>query len=169
MNIADFYKIGRIGRPHGINGEVQMTFTDDVFDRTDAEHVMILIDGLLVPFFFEEYRFRGEESALVKFEGVDTKEKAQTLTNCDVYFSRAEAEESGEYTWSQLVGYTITAKGRLIGTITNIDTSTENYLFELSPARKGRGEILIPVAEEWIEDINHDEHSIAMNLPEGLI
>ena len=47
----DFYKIGRIGRPHGINGEVIMMFTDDVFDQANAEYLMLDIDGLLVPFF----------------------------------------------------------------------------------------------------------------------
>ena len=32
--------------------------TDDVFDRVDAEYLVLDIDGILVPFYLEEYRFR---------------------------------------------------------------------------------------------------------------
>lgn len=47
----DVYQIGKIGKAHGVKGEVQMQFTDDVFDRTDADFVFLKVDGLLVPFF----------------------------------------------------------------------------------------------------------------------
>ena len=60
--IPNVYKIGKLGKAHGVRGEVQMQFSDDVFDRTDADYVFLKIDGLLVPFFFEEYRFRSAPS-----------------------------------------------------------------------------------------------------------
>ncbi len=160
--LDDYYKIGKIGKPHGINGEVVFMFSDDVFDQTEADHLMLNIDGLLVPFFFEEYRFRTEETALVKFEGVNSKEQAQTITNSEVFFPRQKAEESDHYSWDMLVGYSILAGKKNLGAIDNVDTSTENYLFEI-------GELLIPVADEWIEDIDHDNRIIKMNLPEGLL
>jgi len=52
----EVYSIGVIGKVHGIKGEVTFNFDDDVFDRVDADYVVIDIDGILVPFFFEEYR-----------------------------------------------------------------------------------------------------------------
>lgn len=162
MNIKDYYKIGKIGRPHGINGEVQMFFSDDVFDKTESEYLMLLIDGLLVPFFMEEYRFKSDETALVKFEDVNSKEQAQTITNCEVYFPRQDAEDADHYSWDMLVGYSIITGKKNIGKIDSVDTSTENYLFEI-------GDVLIPVADEWIEDIDHKNRTIKMNLPEGLL
>ena len=50
----EVYKIGRIGKPHGINGEVHFLFDDDVFDRVESEYLILDIDGILVPFFMEE-------------------------------------------------------------------------------------------------------------------
>ena len=47
----EVYKIGRIGKPHGVNGELQMQFDDDVFDRVSADHLVLDIEGILVPFF----------------------------------------------------------------------------------------------------------------------
>ena len=47
----DIYKIGKLGKPHGVQGEVSFPFTDDVFDRVDAEYLILKLDGIFVPFF----------------------------------------------------------------------------------------------------------------------
>ena len=68
----EVYKIGRIGKPHGVHGELQLQFSDDVFDVVDADYLILDIDGILVPFFMEEYRFRSDEIALMKFCDIDS-------------------------------------------------------------------------------------------------
>ena len=67
----DIYKIGVFNKPHGVNGELQFTFTDDIFDRVDCDFLICMIDGIPVPFFVEEYRIRSGTTALVKLDGVD--------------------------------------------------------------------------------------------------
>ena len=59
----EVYKIGVFNKPHGIKGELQFTFTDDIFDRVDCDYLICLLDGILVPFFIEEYRFRSDTTA----------------------------------------------------------------------------------------------------------
>ena len=56
----EVYKIGILNKPHGVKGEVSFTFTDDVFDRVDCDYLICLMDGILVPFYLEEYRFRSD-------------------------------------------------------------------------------------------------------------
>ena len=82
----EVYKIGMFNRPHGIHGELSFTFTDDIFDRIEAEYLICLLDGIFVPFYLEEYRFRSDSTALVKLEGVDTAERARMFTNVEVIF-----------------------------------------------------------------------------------
>lgn len=82
----EVYKIGRLGKPHGVHGEIQLQFNDDVFDTADADYLVLEVEGILVPFFIEEYRFRSDEIALMKFEDIDTEEKARQLTGCSVFF-----------------------------------------------------------------------------------
>ena len=53
----EVYKIGLFNKPHGIHGELQFTFTDDIFDRVDCDYLICLLDGIFVPFFIEEHRF----------------------------------------------------------------------------------------------------------------
>ena len=162
----EVYKIGRIGKPHGISGEVTLRFSDDVFDRVDADYLVLMVDGILVPFFIEEYRFRSDEVALVKFEDIDTKDRASELTGCDVFFPRHLADAGDDVlTWSQIVGYDIVdvSSGKTIGRIEAVDETSINTLLELSDGT------LIPAADEFIEDIDHEERKLMMRLPEGLV
>ena len=145
MDYNDFYKIGKIGKPHGVKGEVSFMFDDDVFDRTDADWLMLSVDGILVPFFLEEYRFKSNETALVKFCDVDTQDEARELTGCDVFFPRHLADEDeGHLSWAQIVGYTLVdaATGRVVGEIESVDDSTMNLLFQVRTA--DGDEVLVP-------------------------
>ena len=160
------YKIGRWGKAHGVKGEVSFQFTDDIFDSMDADYLVLDIDGILVPFFMEEYRFRNDSICLVKFCDIDTQQRASELTGCDVYFPRALAEEADETpSLSSLVGFEIInmPDGSTIGTIAAIDDSTQNVLFELEDGT------LIPANDELIEDIDTEQRQIKMNIPEGLL
>ena len=162
----DVYKIGRIGKPHGIGGEVTLRFSDDVFDRVDADYLVLMVDGILVPFFIEEYRFRSDEVALVKFEDIDTMDRAAELTGCDVFFPRHLADiDNDVLTWSQIVGYDIVdvESGKVIGRIEAVDESTINVLLELADGT------LIPAADEFIADIDHEARKLFMSLPDGLL
>ena len=73
----EVYKIGILNKPHGVRGELLFTFTDDIFDRVEADYIVCLMDGILVPFYIEEYRFRTDTTALIKLEDVDTAEQAR--------------------------------------------------------------------------------------------
>ena len=162
----EVYKIGRLGKAHGVKGEVSFQFDDDIFDRVDADYLVLDIDGILVPFFMEEYRFRSDTICLVKFCGVDTQQRAQELTGCDVFFPRALAEEGDEVpSLSMLVGFDIVsvADGKTVGRIASIDDSTTNILFELEDGT------LIPANDDLIEAIDTEQQQIKMEIPSGLL
>ena len=145
----EVYKIGLFNKPHGIHGELQFTFTDDIFDRVDCDYLICLLDGIFVPFFIEEYRFRSDSTALVKLEGIDTAERARMFTNVEVYFpvKHAEEAEDGELSWNFFVG------------------------FRMEDVRHGElgEELLVPAQEEFIVEINQEKKLITVELPEGLL
>ena len=161
----EVYKIGRLGKAHGVKGEVSLQFDDDIFDRVDCDYLVLDVDGILVPFFIEEYRFRSDSVALVKFEDVDTQQRASELTGCDVYFPRSLADEDDSPSISMLVGFDLVEanEGRLIGRIAAIDDTTANLLFELEDGR------LIPANDDLIVSINPADRTILIHLPEGLL
>ena len=166
IRLDDCYKIGRIGKTHGVKGEVTLLFDDDIFDRVDADYLILEVDGILVPFFMDEYRFRSDTVCLVKFLDIDTQQRAQELTGCDVYFPRKLADEADdELSLAVLVGFTVTDAdtGTAVGRIAAIDDQTANILFCLDDGR------LLPANGDLVEYIDSDQHTIAMHLPDGLL
>ena len=162
----EVYKIGRLGKSHGVRGEVSFLFDDDVFDRVNADYLILDIDGILVPFFIEEYRFRSDTTALMKFEGIDTQERARELTGCDVYFPRDLAvSDDDTISWSAIVGFDIidANTNKSIGRIASVDDSTLNILFCLEDGH------LIPASEDLITQIDQQARTITMHLPAGLL
>lgn len=165
----EVYKIGIFNKPHGIHGELQFTFTDDVFDRVECDYFICLLDGIFVPFFIEEYRFRSDSTALVTLEGIDSAERARMFTNTEVYFpvKYAEEVEDGELSWNYFIGFRIedVDHGDL-GEIVDVDTTTVNTLFVVD---YNDDELLIPAQEEFIVGIDQQNRLITVDLPEGLL
>lgn len=161
----DVYRIGKIGKPHGVKGEVSFQFDDDIFDRTDADILILELDGILVPFFMEEYRFRSDSLALMKLEGIDTQERARELTNCEVFFPREQQDDEENLSWAAIIGFTVIDEqtNTPVGTIASVDDSTENVLFELEDGT------LIPASEDLITNIDTKKRTITIDLPEGLL
>ena len=162
----NIYQIGRLGKTHGVRGEISFLFDDDVFDRVDADYLILKVDGILVPFFIEEYRFKSDSNAIIKFEDIDTQERARELTGADVYFPRSLAENDDEnLSWPVLVGFDIieASSGRTVGRIASVDDSTLNILFCLDDGR------LIPASENLITAIDQQTRTLTMHIPEGLL
>lgn len=163
-------KIGQFLKPHGIKGEIAMSFTDDIFDRCDSEYIICEIDGILVPFFIEEYRFKNDMTALIKLNGIDTEKDAKEFTNLSVYYPKEyfdQEELENEYEWDYFIGFQVNDKlyGD-VGVITAIDETTINVLFQVE---KGGKELLIPAVDDFIVDMDHEQKILYVRLPEGLI
>lgn len=166
----EVYKIGKLGKPHGVKGEISFAITDDVFDRVDADYLVLDIDGILVPFYMEEYRFKNDENVLVKFEDIDTQEQARNYTGCEVYFPRHLSDSDEEnMTWAEIIGFTLmdSATGKAVGVIDHVDDTTINLLFEVT-APDGK-DLLIPASNELIEGVDAEKKEIRVTLPEGIL
>lgn len=165
----EVYKIGVFNKPHGIKGELQFTFTDDIFDRVDCDYLICLLDGILVPFFIEEYRFRSDTTALMKLEGVDSDRQARMFTNVEVFFPKKYLDEDDNevLTWQYFIGFRVLDKQHGdLGEITAVDDSTMNILFCIE---KDGEELLLPAHEEFIRNIDKKKREILVQIPEGLL
>ena len=165
----DTYPIGRITKAHGLKGEVVFNFEDDIFDRVECPYLICEVEGILVPFFMEEYRFKTDSSALLKFEDINSAGQAMQLIGSEVYFENKYIEEgdADEVSLNYFIGFTIKdTDGATIGTITGIDDQTENWLFHVETAND---DVLIPAHEDFITEINHKDKIIEMDHPEGLL
>lgn len=166
----DVFRIGTIGRPHGLGGEVTLHFTDDVFDRVDAEYLIIEVDGILVPFFMESYRFRTDTTAIVKFCDIDTVEQARQLNECTVFFPRSLSDSDDEtVSTAEIIGFEVVnaTNGERVGRIVDIDQSTINTL--LSVARDDGSIVLLPFSDDLFVNIDTNRRQLTLKIAEGLL
>lgn len=166
----ELFKIGRFAKPHGVKGELSLVTTSEVLEEVEDPYVVCDIDGIMVPFFIEEFRYKSDTVVLVKLEYVNNEDAAREFVNLDVYFpleAVSEEELVGEMTWDSFIGYKVyDTKETWIGDITGVDETTINVLFELE-----RGEItlLFPAAEELIIGLDNEKKQVTVKVPEGLL
>ena len=160
-----------MGKAHGLKGEINFQFTDDVWDPADCDYIICEVEVILVPFFIEEYRFRSDTTAIMKLEDIDTLEATQMLVNSPVFIEKKYQEEldDDEVSLHYFIGFQMLDgdNGNLIGTITAIDDQTDNWLFIV--ARPDGTEVMIPAHEEFIAEIKQEDNTMIMDLPIGLL
>ena len=149
----EVFPIGQIIKPHGVNGEMSFNFTTDVFDSEDVDFFIMELNGILVPFFIDEYRFKSHTTGLVKLNGINSDEQAREFSGLTLFVSKDFLEKVEDTEGS-------------LGIVTEVDQTTENALFVIPT---DDDELLIPVGENYIEKIDHDKKIIYLNLPEGLL
>lgn len=188
---SDVFSIGRFTRTHGIHGEIEVHFTDDVFDRGEADYVFLKIDGLYVPFFLEDYRFKGSESALFTLDGIDSDTAARELVGHTVYYPLDARPAEDEDTISSLRAFTgfrlliidrqalaETAEGGAetsedgvptleLGTVKHVETTTANTL--LTVEVEGGEDVLLPLHDDFVVDYDLRDRYLVLDVPEGLI
>jgi len=162
--------IGRLLKPHGINGEITVLLTCDV-DLEALSCIILEIDGIFVPFYLNSVRPKSSETDLVAIDGIETEVEAARLCPAGVYALKTEMpvpdEDVDGLFASDLVGYDAVENGKLLGKITALDDTTANCLFIITTP--SGNEVLVPVAEEFITAINPDTRTLQLDLPEGLI
>lgn len=159
INDQDIVTIGTIVRTHGKQGELQCRTTNEYWDDAEATFLILRINAIPVPFRVLDWRVKGQD-LLFTLKGITTEEQALALVGCEVSMLRsdiANPEEQALLSWQDIVGYRIGE-----ATIEQIDDSTDNVLAQLSDGR------LVPLHEDLITDIDHDQRIVTMNLPEGL-
>lgn len=161
------FQIGYISRTHGTRGEIELSYTDDPFDRGSAEYLVMDMDGILVPFFFEQYRYKGQTSALFMLEGIDSEQKARKFVGTRVYYPiDALPEESDDAELSSiraLTGFEVKGVGRII----DVDDSSFNIL--LTILRPDGNEILVPYHDDFLVSYDLRHRTLKLDLPDGLL
>nr|AGS52216.1 16S rRNA processing protein RimM [uncultured bacterium contig00056] len=147
--------IGQIGSPFGVKGFVKVrSLSGETAHLLKLESVTVSKDG-------KEQTLRIEESApaaegvLMRFEGIDTPEKAKTLTGAQMIAGRDQAAvlEDGEHYIEDLKGlHVITSGGENVGTVLDV---IEGGGGELAEIELSNGEKrLVPFRKEFFSEIS---------------
>lgn len=176
INRDDIIEVGSYNKPHGINGEISATFNYDLDVIAEQECFISEINGIFVPFFADGKRQKGNSTLLLKINGFDNEDSVKLLVNKKIYVRKDRfssladllVEDEDELPLDYFIGFTLLNEDdddSEVGTIIDVDTATENYLFIVETEN---GEVMIPANEDFIMDIDIEDKTITMSLPEGL-
>lgn len=185
IHAEDLKAVGKFLKPHGINGEINLSRDFDDLDFDDFRCVVVELDGIFVPFFLSNVREKSADIDLVTIDGVEDEKHASRLTNKVVYVlrdeldalrrqARADVLEEGEedagedgFFADDLVGYTAFDGDKELGEIVSVDDSTANYLFVIqTPAGAS---LFIPVAGDFITEVDEQARKVVFELPDGML
>jgi len=163
----DLVRIGQLGRAHGIHGEIALdgsSLTAEELEqvkhftwrKAGARRSMILVGARPV-----------HGRVLLQFAGIHDREHAAELTLGELLVDRSKLPAAGPgeaYTFELLGLEVVDTSGRALGTIADIMRTGAHPLWVV----RGERELLIPVTEHIVKNVDLEAGVITVALPPGL-
>ncbi|MCM3887201.1 ribosome maturation factor RimM [Frankia sp. R82] len=170
--------VGRVGRPHGVRGEVTIEVRTDLPQRRFAVGAVLGRQGGGAALTVADVRWHSGR-LLLRFQGVDDRFAAETLRNVLLTIDPADAGSPVDDTaddgdpadlwWDRdLVGLeAVTIAGAPLGRVTDIIHAPAGDL--LAVARPGGGEHLVPFVRDIVPTVDPAAGRIVVDPPPGLL
>jgi 16S rRNA processing protein RimM len=162
--------VGRIGRPHGVRGEVTIEVrTDDPDLRFPPGAVLATEPADRGPVTVTAARWH-REVLLLTLEGVGSREEAENFRDTELVVPVADLpslEDPDDYYDHQLVGLAARhVDGSVIGEVTAVRHEGSDLLVVRRPEG---GEALIPFVRAIVPTVDLAAGSLVVDPPEGLL
>ena len=170
MNKADCFHLGYVAKLHGFKGEVSLFL--DVTNPEDYETldaVFIEINGQLSPFFVESFKLKNKGFAAVKFEGVNSEKDARILLRKNLFLpAQILPKLSGKNFYDhEVVGFTVMDES--YGEVGKIESVIDLQVNPLLQIMNGTKEVLIPLVEGVVQNVDRKKKVMTVKAPAGLI
>jgi len=169
MTLDEAYYIGYITKTKGLKGELQLYFEYDAPELLELDVVFADINGKMVPFFIASYKLQNNSTGNFYFDDIDHIDKAQALVRKKIYIplTKVPDREDEDFHYNDLKGFIVSDEthGEL-GEILEINEYPQQFVATISYKEK---EVLFPLHEDMIVEIDEEQQTLLIDLPEGLL
>lgn len=169
MKPEEAFYIGYITKTKGLKGEVQLYFEYDAPELLDLDVVFAEINGKMVPFFVSTYKLQNNSTGYFYFDDIDHIDKAQPLLRKKIYIplTKVPEREDEDFHYTDLKGFLVSDQthGEL-GEILEVNEYPQQFVATVSYQEK---EVLFPLNEDMIIEIDEEEQTLLIDLPDGLL
>jgi 16S rRNA processing protein RimM len=161
--------LGHIAKVSRVEGAVTVKLEKSFIDNIpQMESVFLEIEGRPVPFFIAESEYSGKDTLRIWFIAYDSAGKLNEFTGCRVFLTSDAHSAEPDDDFGDITGYEVlTDDDLLLGHITKVIQNPGQYLLSISsPQNK---EILVPLHEDLIIQLDHKMKLIILKIPEGLL
>lgn len=166
---SDFYFLGKVINPNGFKGKVNTYLdTDEPGIYQDLKMVYLNIGGSPIPYFIKSLHLMNNK-AVIKFQDVDSIEKAEMLNQKEMYLPLSELPPlSGkQFYFHEVAGFTvIDSNFGKIGPVEKVLEYPNQAVLQIFKEEK---EVLIPISDDIVKKVDRDKKEIQIIAPEGLI
>jgi len=170
MELKDCYFIGHISRKHGYKGDLLVKLdVDDPSRYKKLESVFLDRKGRLIPFFMSSCKLTQKGFLHVHFEGIDTEIEAERLCKSGLYLplSFLPPMKGNKFYYHEIVGYKVI--DRSFGDVGIMKEVVNEAVQPLFCIKNGEKEVLIPIVDSIIDEIDRVNKHLYLTCPEGLI
>lgn len=167
--MTEYFNIGKLVATFGLKGELILKHT--LGKKTSLKDLAAIFieekKESFIPWFIESTKIKSEEELFVKLEGVNTKEKAATLAQKQVWLPETDFKKySSKSAPISFLGYEIVEKNKVLGKILEVIEQPHQVLCRIDLDGK---EALIPLHGNTIVKIDKKKNQVIVDLPEGLL
>lgn len=162
-------RVGKIVATHGLQGSVILKHILGKSDWLKKEDVLFLEinKGSFIPFFIQQVKASNDDEFIINFEETTNVESSKKLIGKKVYAKEENLVAHTNDSPLLWIGFKIIDKEKgAIGVIDDVLQTGHQWLAKIMYNGK---EVLLPLIEPMIIDINIRNKFIRMDLPEGLL
>ena len=165
----ELLEVGKIVNTHGLRGETKVVpWTDypEVFE--DIEYVYVKRRNENERLNIKGIKYQ-KNNLIIKFEEIKDIDEAQKYKNQVIYAEREMLGElpEGVYYIADLIGLeVVTDEGETVGQIADVFNTGSNDIYDVK--REGKKNLLLPVIDEVVLDIDVDSKKVTIHMMEGL-
>jgi len=169
MKHEEAFYIGYVTKSRGLKGEVQVFFEFDGYEQLVFDIVFADMNGKLVPYFVASAKLQANKTGYFNFDDVDHIDKAQPLLKKKLYLPIAQMPErdEDEFFYTDLKGFIAVDEtlGEL-GAILEVNEYPQQFV---ATVLYKETEILFPLNEDFIVEIDDETKILTLDLPDGLL
>ncbi len=161
-------QVARIGKPHGIRGEVTVQlFTDAPEDRFEAGAIFRAEPAALGPLTVSGARWN-KDILILGFDGFSDRNAAETLRGAKLFIDTDEAEDDDDDAWyeHELVGLEARVGNDVVGKVSGLRTLEVQDLLIVETS--AGHETLVPFVAEIVPEVNVADGYVLLTPPAGL-
>jgi 16S rRNA processing protein RimM len=159
-------QVARIGKPHGIRGEVTVqVLTDAPEERFTAGARLVVEPERLGPLTVRSARWN-KEILLLGFDEVADRNSAEELRGAKLFVDSVEHEDEDAWYEHELVGLKALVGDEEVGRVTALNTlpAQDQLVIEAASGE----EILVPFVEQIVPEVDIDKGFVRLTPPPGL-
>jgi 16S rRNA processing protein RimM len=165
--------VGRVGRPHGLRGEVTVEVrTDDPDRRFEPGQALAAIPADRGPLVVAGSRWHNGR-LLVRFAGHEDRDTAEALRDTILAIDSAEldpVEHPEEFYDHDLIGLRVlTVAGEDVGTVSDVLHHGQDLLVVAGTGTRRGAEILVPFVAAIVPEVDVAAGRLVIDPPAGLL